>query len=62
MLLTPPLSAGILGGVLRRELIEEGKGRETILMPGDLKDGELFFGNSLRGLIEGVATEALAPV
>ena len=50
-LLTPPLSAGILDGVLRRELNEQGKCREETLMPGDLEDGEVFFGNSLRGLI-----------
>jgi para-aminobenzoate synthetase/4-amino-4-deoxychorismate lyase len=62
VLLTSPLSAGILDGVLRRELIDEGKCREAILTPRDLCDGEVFFGNSLRGLIAGVAAEAFAPV
>lgn len=50
MLVTPPLSAGVLDGVLRRELIEHGKCVETVLMPDDLA-GEVFLGNSLRGLI-----------
>jgi len=50
MLLTPPLEAGILDGRLRAELIAKGQARETVLMPQDLK-GEVYFGNSLRGLI-----------
>ena len=50
MLLTPPLSAGVLDGRLRAELIEQGKAQEQTLMPADL-DGEVYFGNSLRGLI-----------
>jgi para-aminobenzoate synthetase / 4-amino-4-deoxychorismate lyase len=49
-LLTPPLSAGVLDGRLRAELIAQGKAREETLMPADLT-GEVFFGNSLRGLI-----------
>jgi para-aminobenzoate synthetase/4-amino-4-deoxychorismate lyase len=62
MLLTPPLSAGILDGVLRRALIEEGKCREETLTTRDLKDGEIFFGNSLRGLIAAIAVTALEAV
>jgi para-aminobenzoate synthetase/4-amino-4-deoxychorismate lyase len=50
VLLTPPLTAGVLGGCLRAELIAEGRVREATLMPHDLKNG-LYFGNSLRGLI-----------
>ena len=50
MLLTPPLAAGVLDGCLRAELIAQGKAREAVLMPDDLK-GEVYFGNSLRGLI-----------
>lgn len=49
-LLTPPLSAGVLDGRLRAELIEQGKASEAVLKPSDL-DGEVWFGNSLRGLI-----------
>ncbi len=54
VLLTPPLSAGALDGRLRAELLATGKAREATLMPADLKDGEVYFGNSLRGLIRAV--------
>lgn len=50
VLLTPPLSAGVLDGVLRRELIERGACVEQTLAPDDL-GGDVFLGNSLRGLI-----------
>ncbi len=50
VLLTPPIDAGVLGGCLRAELIAEGKAREAVLSPADLKNG-FYFGNSLRGLI-----------
>ncbi len=50
MLLTPPLSRGLLGGILREELIESGKAREADLRADDLKFG-FFIGNSLRGLL-----------
>ena len=53
MLLTPPLDAGVLPGVLRAEVIARGKAREATLTPADL-DGEVWFGNSLRGLIRAV--------
>ena len=51
MLLTPPLSAGALDGCLRRALIDEGRCVEATLVPGDLENGEVYLGNSLRGLI-----------
>ena len=50
MLLTPPLSRGLLPGVLRAELIDEGHAREADLRPEDLAQGFLV-GNALRGLI-----------
>jgi para-aminobenzoate synthetase/4-amino-4-deoxychorismate lyase len=50
LLLTPPLTAGLLPGILRADLIAQGRAREATLMPGDL-DGAVWFGNSLRGLI-----------
>jgi para-aminobenzoate synthetase/4-amino-4-deoxychorismate lyase len=53
ILLTPPLEAGLLDGRLRAELLAQGKAREARLMPDDLT-GEVYFGNSLRGLILGV--------
>lgn len=52
ILLTPPLGAGVLDGRLRAELIGQGKAREVVLTPDDL-EGEVWFGNSLRGLIAG---------
>jgi para-aminobenzoate synthetase/4-amino-4-deoxychorismate lyase len=50
ILLTPPLSAGVLDGRLREEMVESGRAREGVLTTEDLK-GEVYFGNSLRGLI-----------
>lgn len=50
ILLTPPLSHGLLGGVLRAELIETGKAREASLRADDLQAGFLI-GNSVRGLL-----------
>jgi para-aminobenzoate synthetase/4-amino-4-deoxychorismate lyase len=52
VLLTPPLSCGLLPGVLRAELLSQGRAREAVLTPRDL-EGEVWFGNSLRGLIKG---------
>ncbi|WP_197411908.1 aminodeoxychorismate synthase component I [Sphingopyxis sp. H050] len=49
-LLTPPLSLGLLPGVLRAELIEKGRAVESHLRLADLQDG-FFIGNSLRGLV-----------
>jgi para-aminobenzoate synthetase/4-amino-4-deoxychorismate lyase len=50
MLLTPPLSRGLLPGVLRGELIESGQAQEAELTRADL-GGECLIGNALRGLI-----------
>jgi 4-amino-4-deoxychorismate lyase len=51
-LLTPALSCGLLDGVLRVEMIDPGRARETVLRPDDLwRAKALFVGNSLRGLI-----------
>lgn len=52
-LLTPPLALGLLPGVLRRSLIEQGRAIEAELTLEDLKDGFLI-GNALRGLMPGV--------
>jgi para-aminobenzoate synthetase / 4-amino-4-deoxychorismate lyase len=49
-LLTPPVSAGLLPGVLRASLIEAGRAAETDLTADDLADG-LLLGNALRGLM-----------
>jgi para-aminobenzoate synthetase/4-amino-4-deoxychorismate lyase len=51
-LLTPPLSAGLLPGVLRAELIATGEAREETLMPDDLATADaIYLGNSVRGLV-----------
>jgi len=50
-LLTPPARLGLLPGVLRRSLLEEGRAVEAELTLDDLKDGFLV-GNALRGLME----------
>ncbi|MCZ0960884.1 aminotransferase class IV family protein [Paracoccus benzoatiresistens] len=50
-LLTPPLACGLLPGVLRAALIEEGRALEAMLTPDDLMEGPLLMGNALRGLI-----------
>jgi para-aminobenzoate synthetase/4-amino-4-deoxychorismate lyase len=50
MLLTPPLARGLLPGILRERLIEEGRARESDLREQDLAQGFLI-GNALRGLV-----------
>jgi 4-amino-4-deoxychorismate lyase len=52
LLATPRLDCGLLPGVLRAELLDEGRASETIYSLDDLKSAKaLFVGNSLRGLI-----------
>ena len=51
-LVTPPLQDGVLPGVLRAELIEEGKVVEAVIDENALRAAsEIYVGNSLRGLI-----------
>jgi para-aminobenzoate synthetase/4-amino-4-deoxychorismate lyase len=59
-LLTPPLARGLLPGVLRASLIEEGRAEEADLRVTDLQDG-LLIGNALRGLIRAVLPPPLLP-
>ena len=49
-LLTPPAALGLLPGVLRRSLIDQGRAVEAELRLDDLEAG-FFIGNALRGLI-----------
>jgi len=56
-LLTPPLSRGLLPGVLRQHLIDLGEAEEADLRPYDLTNG-FFIGNAARGL---VAATVVAP-
>jgi len=52
LLLTPPVSCGLLAGTLRQDLIDSGRAVEAVLTPGDLLSAEnLFLGNSVRGLV-----------
>ncbi len=48
---TPPLSSGLLPGVLRAELLATGAARTAVLRAADLGRVHLMVGNSLRGLI-----------
>ncbi len=50
-LVTPPLSAGLLPGLLRAELLASGHATEATLRPADLRGATaLFWGNSVTGL------------
>lgn len=51
-LVTPSFDCGLLPGILRAELLRQGKAREEILTLDRMKTAKaLFVGNSLRGLI-----------
>lgn len=50
--LTPPLGCGLLPGILREELLAEGRAKGAEITPEMLEKAEEFFvGNSLRGLV-----------
>lgn len=49
-LLTPPANLGLLPGVLRRSLIDQGRAVEAELRLDDLAQG-FFIGNAVRGLV-----------
>lgn len=54
-LLTPALDCGLLPGILRGELIDQGRAREAKLMPADLAAAKtIYVGNSLRGMIPAI--------
>lgn len=59
VLVTPPLSSGLLDGCLRRSLIASGRAVEGVLTKSDLALGRVWFGNSLRGLIRGEAAASV---
>ncbi len=56
ILVTPPCTDGLLGGVLRAELLGTGKAIEGELTVRDLNDGFLI-GNALRGLLPARLTQ-----
>lgn len=49
-LATPPLTSGLLPGVLRDEMLAQGQCVESVLVGADLPRVRLWVGNSLRGL------------
>ncbi|RIA55812.1 aminotransferase class IV family protein [Dichotomicrobium thermohalophilum] len=63
-LITPPVSSGVLPGVLRAELLAEGKCREGLVKLADLDSAEaIWAGNSVRGLIHcRLVGQASAPI
>lgn len=56
--LTPPLSRGLLPGILRESLIEDARAVEKDLTRNDLSDG-FYVGNSVRGLIRARLVQAI---
>jgi para-aminobenzoate synthetase/4-amino-4-deoxychorismate lyase len=52
-LITPPLSRGLLPGVLRARLLAEGRAEERDLIAADLVHG-FYIGNAVRGLMPAV--------
>lgn len=54
---TPKLECGVLPGVLRQKLIDEGKAFEANLTLADLRKAKIFVGNSLRGLKKAVLNQ-----
>ncbi len=57
ILLTPPAQLGLLPGVLRAHLLEQGRAREAALTLDDVAtasgQGRLWLGNAVRGLFKG---------
>lgn len=57
-MLTPHLADGVLPGILRAQLIEDGKVKEGTITEDALQAAsELYLGNSLRGLIPAVLAD-----
>jgi 4-amino-4-deoxychorismate lyase len=53
VLVTPALASGLLPGVLRGEMIEQGRAKDAVVTEADLRAARaLYVGNSLRGLIK----------
>lgn len=57
-LVTPPLACGLLPGIMRQELLEQGIVSEQVLYPADLlRADEIWLINSVRGWLWGELTE-----
>jgi len=53
VLCTPPVECGLLGGVFRRSMLDEGRAVERKLYPRDLETASaIYICNSLRGIAE----------
>ncbi len=53
ILITPPVDEGLLNGVLRQDLIKNGRAIEGRIAPQDLQLADnIFVGNSVRGLMK----------
>jgi Branched-chain amino acid aminotransferase/4-amino-4-deoxychorismate lyase len=50
-LATPAISSGLLAGILRGDMIRNGRAKSALLKPADLAGRTIYVGNSLRGLI-----------
>ena len=68
VLATPPLSAGVLDGTLRRHLLDHGAAphavrvEERALIPADLARADaIYLGNSVRGLEQAMVAEPIVP-
>lgn len=61
--LTPPLASGLLGGVLRTQLLETGQAEEAMLTPSDLTTGKdsIRLSNALRGWFDVELNPSLFP-
>jgi para-aminobenzoate synthetase / 4-amino-4-deoxychorismate lyase len=60
-LLTPPISCGLLPGVLRSKLLAEGRATEAIVLATDIFTADrIWMGNALHGLVEVRLKKALS--
>jgi len=62
-MITPPLSAGLLPGVLRQHLLDQGRAIEAEVGPDELAAARtIYLGNSVRGLLRAkMASSGLSP-
>ena len=58
LLVTPPLGAACLPGVLRAELIDSGRAIEARPRPAPISPAVSCIGNALRGLIPAIVAVA----
>ena len=50
---TPPVECGLLNGIMRQKLLKQGKIKEKIIYPNDLKTADkIYCFNSVRGVLE----------